>query len=49
MLNHTLEKQIKEERSARQMLQQQLRAVTIDVNKLSTEKNEMLQLLSHKV
>ena len=49
MLNHTLEKRLKEERSSREMLQQQLKSVTIDVNKLSQEKSEMLQVLSHKV
>ena len=49
ILNQTLEKQLKEERGAREMLQQQLKTVSVDVNKLSREKNEMLQVLSLKV
>ena len=49
MLNHTLDKQLKEERNKRELLEQQLKAVTVDVNKLSQEKNEMLLVLSHKV
>ena len=49
ILNQTLEKQLKEERSARDMLQEQLKTVSVDVSKLSREKNEMLQVLSLKV
>ena len=43
MINHTLEKQLKEERCVKEMLQQQLKTVSVDVSKLSQEKSEMLQ------